>query len=447
MVLKNGVASLIRRVLPQPEQRAARQTLWLGAITVAQFLASIVQVAVSARILGPEGLGVVAVIIALTSLLYRLVSLPGNEVITTFVTRSIAEGRMEEATGTLRFTMLVSQGLSLVSYVLLAAVTLAVSGLLGEAEGYRSALLVYGVGGVAAATFRESMAVLRLADRLQLGFAVAVVSSAARTAFLVAAWMAGGGLIMVISAYVVGDVVTGVGMFLAAACSERQAGLPGFLRSLRARVPGRDVIAFQVGSFWRASVEAVILHIDVILVANVLSLHQVGLYRAAYQIVDATKHPFRSIATGVQAEYSRQWYGGDAAAVRGLARRFTLLALAIAVAGYGLLVIMHGPVIRIMLGAGFEEAAFPLLFMIPGALAFAVVAPVSVLPAAIGRAVPHLAAYSVALVAMVVAILALAPRYGAEGAAWANSIGWIAFAAAFVPFIVRTLRQGDDAVR
>ncbi len=436
---------LIARLLPASDQRAARQTLWIGAITIAQFMASIVQVALSARILGPEGLGVLAIIIALTSLLFRFVSLPGNEVITTFVTRSVAEGRMEEATGTLRFTFVVSQALSLVSYTLLAVAALAVSGLLGYTEDYRPSLLVYGVGGVAMATVRESMALLRLADHLRLGFAVAVVSAATRIAFLLAAWSTGGGLISVVLAYVAGDVVTGVGMFIAAASSERKAGLPGFLRSLSARVPGRDVIAFQVGSFWRASVEAVILHIDVILIANIVSLGQVGLYRAAHQIIDAAKHPFRSISTGVQAEYSRQWYGGDMAAVRRISRHFALLSLAIAVAGYGLLAIIHEPIIRIMLGPSFEEAAFPLLFLLPGALAFAVIAPLYVLPAATGRAIPHLAASAVALAAMVTAMLILAPRYGAEGAAWANSIGWIAFAAAFVPFIVATLRPGHGA--
>ena len=439
-----SLKSLLPKMLPTSDRRAARQTLWISAITFAQFLAGAVQVTLSARILGPEGLGVVALIVALTSLLYRIVSLPGNEVITTFVTRSIAEGRMEEAAGTLRFTLMLSQALSLVSYTLLAAVALAGSGLLGEAERYKSALLLYGVGGIAAATVRESMAVLRLADRLQLGFAVAVAATATRTAFLVAAWMAEGGLIMVVSAYVAGDVVTGVGMFFAAAVSERKAGLPGFLRSLSARAPDREIIAFQVGSFWRSSVEALILHIDVILVSHLVSLHQVGLYRAACQIVDAAKHPFRSISTGVQAEYSRQWYGGDMAAVRRISRRFTLLSLVIAVTGYGLLFMFHEPIIRIVLGPGFEEAAFPLLFLLPGALAFAVIAPVYILPAATGRAVPHLVASSVALAAMVAAILTLAPEYGAAGAAGANSIGWTVFAVAFVPFIVSALRRDYD---
>lgn len=437
----------LKSLLPASDQRAARQTLWIGAITAAQFTASIAQVALSARILGPQGLGVLAVIIALTSLLYRIVSLPGNEVITTFVTRSIVEGRIQEAAGILRFTLIVSQALSLLSYALLAAVALAVSGLLGEAQDYGATLLLYGIGGIAIATMRESMAVLRIADRLQLGFAVAVLSSAARIAFLLSGWLTQGGLTMVVSAYVAGDVINGIGLFIAAAASERRAGLPGFMRSLRARIPDREIIAFQVGSFWRSSIEAVILHIDIILIANIVSLSQIGLYRAAHQIIDATKHPFRTISVGVQAEYSRQWYSGDAAAVRRIARRFTLLALALALIGYALLALIHETVISVMLGPAFEDAALPLLALIPGAFAFAVIAPVYILPAATGRALPHLTAAALALTAMAAAILTLAPSYGAAGAAWANTIGWVTFAVAFVPFIVATLRRKSTHAR
>ena len=432
---------LFPRTLAASDRRAARQTLWTAAITSAQFLASVVQVMLSARILGPDGLGAVAVIIATASLVFRIVSLPGNEVITTFVTRSVTEGRPDDAAGTLRFTVMASQASALAAYAVLAAVAFAGSSLLGEAERYTPALLAYGVGGVAAATVRESTAVLRLADRLHLGFAVAAAGAATRIAFLLAAWVTEGGLIMVVLAYVAGDVTTGVGMFCAAAASERNAGLPGFLRSLSARAPNREVVAFQAGSFSRASIEALVLHIDVILIAHIVSLHQVGLYRAACQIVDATRHPFRSISTGVQAEYSRQWYGGDMDAVRRISRRFTRLSIVAAAAGYGLLFLLHEPIIRIGLGADFEEAALPLLLLIPGALAFAAVAPVYVLPAATGRALPHLVSSAAALAVLVAALLTLAPDHGAAGAAGANSIGWTAFAAVFVPFIISLLRR------
>ena len=302
-------------------------------------------------------------------------------------------------------------------------------------------MLLYGIAGISLATNRESLAVLRLADRLHLGLVVASAGALTRVAVLGVAWQTDAGLLAVLIAYVAGDVVTGVGMFIAAAASERRVGLPGFLHSLSVKVPGGDVIAFQVASFGRTSVEAVTLHIDVILLANLVSAAQLGLYRVAIQIIDATKHPFQSIATAVQAEYSRQWYGGDGDGVRRICRRFTALSLSLAVAGYGLLAIFHGPIIRVLLGPSFEEAARPLLFLLPGALAFATVASLRVLPAATGRATPHLVSSAAALAAQVTAIVALARAYGAEGAAWANTIYALVFAAAITPFALATLRR------
>ena len=438
---KNRVKSLIDRFLPQSDRRAARQTLWLGAMRAVQILASVVQVALSARVLGPEGFGVLAVIIAAAGLTYRLLSVPGNEVITTYVTRDLAEGRMGDATGTLRFTYVLSQTLALVAYAVLAGATLALSGLFGVVEEYRSEVLLYGVAGISLATNREALAVLRLADRLHLGLGVAAAGALTRVAVLGVAWLTDAGILAVLIAYVAGDVVTGVGLFIAAAASERRAGLKGFLHSLSVKVPSRDVIAFQVASFGRTSVEAITLHIDVILLSNLVSAVQLGLYRAAIQIIDATKHPFHSIATAVQAEYSRQWYGGDGEGVRRIARRFTALSLALAVSGYGLLAIFHGAIIRVLLGSSFEEAARPLLFLLPGALAFAAVASLHVLPAATGRATPHFVSSAAALAAQVIAIVTLARVHGAEGAAWANTIYFLVFAAAITPFAVATLRR------
>ena len=427
--------------MPQADRRAARQSFWLFSIVGFQSAAGIVQLALTARILGPEGLGVLAVIIAVTSLLYGLLSVPGNQVITSYVTRSIIEGRMGEAAGTLRFVLLLSQVLSLVAYGTLAVIALTLSGLLGVAEDYRSALLLYGITGLVLGTVEESRAVLRLADRTHFGFATEVAGAIIRVVLLVLAWQNGGGLIMVVVSYVAGDMVVGAGTFIAAAASERRAGLPGFLRSLAVKVPGRDVVAFQAGLFAQASLVAVISRIDVIMLANLTNSAEVGLYRVGRQIVEVTQRPFAAISTGVQAEYSRQWYGGDGAVIRRISLRFSLFALGMSVVGYGLLVLIHGQVIEIMLGQRFEEAAQPLLILLPGALAFASVSAVYVLPAATGRITPQLASTLLTLVAMVAVLTVIAPRYGAVGAAWANSIGWLVFALAMIPFAVVTLRR------
>ena len=219
-------------------------------------------------------------------------------------------------------------------------------------------------------------------------------------------------------AHVAGDAVTGAGLFAAAAASEGRAGLPGFRRSLRLRRPRREVSGFQAASFGRSSLEAVTLHVDVLLLANLVGAAQLGLYRAAVQLVNGARLPLQSIAVAVQSEYGRQWPAGDVAGVRRLCRRFTAASLALALAGYSLLAVFHGPVIRVVLGPDFQQAGGPLLFLLPGALAFAAVAALRVLPAAAGAAWAHTVYFSVFAAAIApFALAALRPRRRTTGTA------------------------------
>ena len=102
---------------------------------------------------------------AVSALIHGLVALPGGDTVTTFVTRSVTEGRREEAGAILRLTLVVSQGLALVGYAVIVVLTLTVSSLLGISEFHVNAMLLYGMLGVFLATRSEALAVLRLADR------------------------------------------------------------------------------------------------------------------------------------------------------------------------------------------------------------------------------------------------------------------------------------------
>ena len=457
----------ISRRFPASDQRAARQSFWLGAITAAQLLTALAQLSLCARILGPEGLGALFIIIAVTSLLYGLLTLPGDEVIVTWVTRSLAEGRREQAARILRYALGAALGMRLVAYGVIALAAPVVSdvftggeladryrglfdvtpadGGLAQAEGaYVTPTLVYAASGVLNGIHGESLAVLRLADRLHLGLAAVAAGGLARVAVLATVLAAGGGLLMVTVASAVGAGVGGVALCLAMMTSLRPAGLPGAARSLSVVVP-RDVVRFQVSNFGRSAVESLSRHIDVLLIAGLTNVTQLGLYRAAHQMVDAARRPFEALAKGVQGEYSRLWFSSDDAAVRRLLVRFTALALALGALGYGSIAVLHEPVIRIVLGPDFADAARPLLVMIPGGFVFASVASLHVLPAATGRAMPHLVSISAALAAQVVALVALTPTWGASGTALASTIYFLVFAAVIVPFALATFRRHHPA--
>ena len=414
----------------------------MGAITAVQFLGGLGQVALSARILGPERFGILSLFVAVTLFLRGFMSMQGHEAITTYVTRSMSEGRHQEAACTLRFTLGAAQGLGLVSYGLLALFTLTSSGLVGVETSHRPAMLMYGLTGVFMASHTENLAALRLADRLPLGFAVAVAGALTRVTALAVIWLSGGELFAAVLALVVGAGVNGVGMFLAVAASAGRAQLPAFLGSLSIAAPP-DAVRFQLLSFLQTKFGALGWQADVVMMGALTDSVQVGMYRAASQIVDAARLPFHPIGQGVQVEYSRRWYARDGAGLRRVARRFTLLSLGLATVIFGLLALFHQSVIRMVLGPDFAGAVGPLRILIPGAFALLCSAALHVLPAATGRVIPSLTWNAASLASLVITMLLLVPAHGAEGAAWARTLFFLVLVAVSIPFVVSVLRKNS----
>ena len=422
------------------DRLVVRQTSWMGAITAVRLLGGLAQLTIAARILGPEGFGVLAVIIAVAALIHGLLAAPGGEAVTTFVTRALAEERTQEASRIVRFTMATSLGLSVLAYAFIAILVLASSSLLGIDNAYRDIALMYGVVGIFLATGTESLAVLRLSDRVSLGLIITLAGVLIRVALLGIALLQGGGLSEVVLAHIAGVVVSGGGMLVAAAVSAPRAGIPGLLSSLSLRAPP-EVVRFQAGAFGRSAFSALAGNLDTLLVAQFTGAAGVGLYRAARQIADTGHCPFQPLKDGVQLQYSRQWYSGQGGMLRRTSLRFGLASFAAAVALFGLLAVFHQPLARFFLGEGFAGVAPLLLIMTLGAFAVNSISALAVLPAAIGRVWPSLAAEIGSLTIFVALIAWLVPLHGAEGAAWANTAYYSVIALILVPFIISALRQ------
>ena len=412
----------------------------MGAITAVHILGGLVQLTLSARILGPEGFGVLAAVIAVTALIHGLLAVPGGEAVTTFVTRAVAADRPQEASRILRFTMAASLGLSLVAYAVVAVLALMASSLLGIEDAHRDLALIYGVVGILLATRTESLAVLRLSDRVSLGLAITLAGVLTRVALFGAVWLKGGGLLEVVLAHIAGVVVSGAGMLVAAAVSAPRAGITGFLSSLSLKVPP-DVVRFQTGVFGRSTFSALAYNVDTLLVAQFAGSADVGLYRAARQITETAHYPFQPLKDGVQLQYSRQWYSGLGGALRRTSLLFGLVSFASAAALFGLLAIFHQPIAWLFLGEEFSGAAPLLLVMIFGAFAVNSISALAVLPTAVGRVWPSLAGEMGGLAVFVAVLVWLVPLRGAEGAAWANTTYYSVIALILIPSIISTLRQ------
>ena len=421
----------------------------MWAMHGAQLLGGLAAVALSWRILGPEGYGALALFMACTTLVGGLLYLPGDQMIATYVTKNLAQGQRREAGNALRFALGAALVSKLAAYGAVVAATLGFGKAIGIEPEHVAAMLVYASVLVTGAMQNECLAILRLAHRVPIGFAATAASALVQVGGLAAAWWVNGGILAVALAYAGCMSAYGGILFIGAVRAARQAKLPLSLRPLLFRMP-REVVGFQAAAFVNASCRALNLCLDVVAMAQLTTLAQVGIYRAARQIADFVLRPFFPLALGVQAEYSRLWYGAKRTALRRLALRSSLLSLALSAGGCGLLGAFHPWIIPAILGAGFAEVAASLLIMLIGLFAMAASMALHGLPAATGRGWPGTVIGMAALAVQVAAIALLAPKYGAVGAAWAYTGYCLVFVAFILPCAMAVLRKpaaGDHAGR
>ena len=443
MTLITRISALAARVLTASERRVARQTFWANAIAAVRLLGGIAAVYMSARILGVEGFGALALITALCALVHGLANAPSAPTVTTFATRGVAEGRRDEAARVFRFSLAFSLCAALAAFAIIAALAFAAGDALRIPAEYRNAALALGLGGVFASANASATGLLHMADRMSFGLAVVAVATLLYLCALAVIWRTGGGGVTEVAlARAAADSMAGLGTLAAAIISAPRAGLSGLTRSASIRIPP-DVARFHAARVWISSANALANNLDMILLtrfAGAAGIAQTGVYSAARRVADFARRSTYLIRGAARAEFSALWYAGRRAELRSAALRMSAATFALASAILLALTPLREPIIRALMGEDFvagASAALPVLLL--GALAPPTV---RALLMATGRWRPPAASSTAALAAFLAVTLWLVPTAGATGAAWARTaFFWTDFAIA-LPFALMALRVG-----
>lgn len=390
-----------------------------------------------------EGFGVLAIIMAVTGLVHGLIAISGDDIVTSMANRAVTEGKPDEASRILRFTIVFSIALSLIAYIIVVGLGLYANNFLQIKDTDVGALLLFGLIGILMSIKAESMAMLRLSDCVSLGAAVTAASSLARISLLALVWFTDGSLIEVVWAYIAGAVVNGIGMFIVTVITAHRAGITGLFSSPSIRIP-TDALKFQFGDYGKKTIMVIFDNIDYIILSQFIGASSIGVYRAARQIVDMAKRPFLLIHSALLTEYSRHWFSNELVRLRRTVFRFTLLSFVLGMLVYGLLALLHEPIVRTILGEDFSESSSLMLIMIPG-VAIASIAAFATLPTAIGRIWPSFLSTATGFLAFIASIIWLTPTYDAAGGAWARTIYFLFATVVILPFVVPVLRQADPA--
>lgn len=310
-----------RAAAPPPagmRRRLLRNLAWVGSSQAVIAVLGLVSLALTARALGPAGLGVLAVVEAYSRSIARILHPEPWQAVIKHGADALEAGEDE------RFERLV--WLSLMTDLALGALAavagMALAGLAARwmgAVGDQVALLALGSTAALLAARPTAMGVLRLYDRFDLLARIDMGIAVLRLALVAAVWAAGGGLFAFVLVFVAWTIVDGLLPMLFALPQMRRRGhrlRPASPRRIAAENPG--LLRLFVNSNVNVTLRQLRQRFDIVLLAGVLPAPALGHYQLARRIGEAALRLGRPLGQVTFPEFARLVARGDRARLRRL---------------------------------------------------------------------------------------------------------------------------------
>ncbi|HWN81172.1 MAG TPA: oligosaccharide flippase family protein, partial [Candidatus Udaeobacter sp.] len=376
------------------------------------------QAVVLGRALGVEGYGLLAIVMALVTTVNQIVDVRMWETVTKFVGDDHERGDHGRARAMVKLAYLVDGATGLLAFGLVLVLSPWLAERFLHHREAASEVSLY-AGTLLMATVNDtSMALLRVFDRFRWLTFERVASSIVRFIVLATVALTTHGLRPVLAAYVVVELGRGLVLLVLG------------LRSARTELvlPGPDHLALvrsRLGEFWHftlnnsavALLALITRQLDILLLTLFHAPREVGLYRMAKNfglLIFKLSDPFYH---AIYPELVRLAATSALADLRRFIARSMRIVLALLIPA-GLVCILGADfILQYAVGREFAAAAWPLRFIVAGAMIHAAFLWARPLVLATGR--PHwsTAAHVGGVVVMALGSLALVPRLGALGSA------------------------------
>ena len=426
--------------------RVLKNAGWMSATTPVNVLMGIFHTGMVARMLGPEGIGLLGLFTATSGLFGSVLKLTSSGTIVTFISRSLAADDKKDAAHIIRYCHIVDFVSSLVAYGTFIIFARYFSQLFGVSQEYRLLLVFWGVTLVLSSIYWDSQALLQLSNRFNWIFYQNLFRAILKTSLIAVLFWIGSGLQEVVWVNVLMLGIDSCCLFILGQIALRRIGIRWFLGDGASwwKVP-KDVRKFQIVSHVRSIIKSVNRYVDTLMIGLIANPVQVGFFRASKQITNLLQTPLQTFNASLYPTYSRLWFSGQTQQLRRLVKRFTLGFAIVGMLGIVVLFFSVDWIIRLILGPDFLPARAIVVILLQSVLIFIMMIPLYSLPAAVGLAGPQLSAAIAALVVQLIIMWFMVPRLGAVGAAWANVAYVVIWALVLLPTIVQLLREKEPA--
>lgn len=401
-------------------------------------LLAVLQGILLARLLGPAGYGVVALVTTFTALLTRFFDARSWETAVKYLTEFVERREYDTGRAVLRALLAIDVLSSAVTWVVLFLLAPWGARLVVEDPAGATLIRLYGLTVFALAPFGLAQGLLRIADRYRSIAFLLVSTALVELVLTVGAVVWAPSLRRLMGAFVLAAAVRVVlGLTSMARCTPA-LGLEGWWRAPLGPARGR---LGEVGRYWASSnVFAVLkgIHqsVDTLLVGSFLGPAPAGLFRTAKNLSQAVSFPLTPLFQASFPELVRLHGTGREAELAHLYRRLLLWgAAAASVVGVGVALLAQ-PLIVWTAGPDYAAAAPTLRWLAAGVAVTAATQFGHALLMAQRRLGAVFQSFAVPLVVQIGLLLALVPLRGQVAAGWAF-LGFAAVRGAQLLFATR----------
>ncbi len=396
---------------------------WLLTANSVSIVSGILQMGMIARLIGPEGIGVIGLFISANGLIQGLLTLKSAELILTFTTRYDSTGDKIRAKNIIAYSFLVDFITSFAAYIIIVLGSLFFFNLFDISQEYKCLFVLYSLVTIITAPTVSGNALLRFRNLFKLNLVVSIISSAAKLLFTSFLFFKKAEFSDIIWIYILGSLIEGILIFYFSIRGLNVFRGINVIKVLKENTKDKEIFNFQFQGYGRSVVKFLSRYADMLIIGLFGgSTTQIGFYRAAKQVANYIQVPINSLAAGIMPEFSKLFYSKRLFELKSVIKHMMIVFITLSVIIFLVISLFHEQITILLFGSKFIGAGGVLLIVILSAIINIIMTPIYSLPIITGNAKPALISSAIALVFQLAAIWFLVPNFQAIGAAWASVI-------------------------
>ncbi len=289
-------------------RRIIRNASYLLSSNVVIMALSMLQGAISARILGVEGIGYLGAITAFSTVINRFTSFRMGELVIKYVGQHQENGDPTRAAAVFKLAAIGEILVSLLAFILIWLLAPLRASYLEGNDGLTFLFTIYGFTVLANLITESSTGLLQLFDRFRRIAIVNVIQGIVTLSLITLTWLLGGDLLDVLLAYLVGKIVNALGLSLTALVQAGQAWGNDWwkvpLNTLRQQF--RELAKFAINTNLSSSLTSVNKSdTEIFIVSLFTSPIQAGYYKITLALANVLHIPVMPLPQSTYPELSR----------------------------------------------------------------------------------------------------------------------------------------------